>query len=168
MVLSDSVVKELEKQARRLKRFGGIDPGSLVQEACVNLLKGKNDLPKERSDLLAYASRALRNTLVDIAKQRNAVKRGGRVGRQDLDAVEPAWTGPGASPEEVLDVHSALEKLARLDAHLARLVEMRYFGGYTCREIGEVLGDTEQRIEDRFKAIRKWLRTELRERAPRL
>ncbi|MFM7707468.1 MAG: ECF-type sigma factor, partial [Gammaproteobacteria bacterium] len=89
----------------------------------------------------------MRSIIVDLARRRLATRRGGE--QRDLtlntDLGEGAM-GDGMPEQEVLDIHDALEHLARLDERLAKVVEMRYFGGMDDIEIGEALGVTDRTV----------------------
>jgi RNA polymerase sigma factor (TIGR02999 family) len=163
MDLTPSIVRELERRARGLVRRGArapVDAESLVQEAVVRLLGARDHLPETRDELLAYAARVLRTTLVDQAERRGAQKRGGQAVRHELDAVEfDPLEGPDL--DTVLDVHASLERLERIDADLARIVELRYFGGYSCREVAEARGVEPGEVEERSRLARRWLRADL-------
>lgn len=162
MDLTPSLYDEMRRRARRVLRNEGCrdhETLSLVNEACVKMLKGQPPDPSNRGAFLAYSSKVLRTTLVDLAIRRRSQKRGGGViHERSIDAEDPARNRLDA---RILDVHAKLEALAAVDPSLSELVEMRYFGGYSCREIGESRGADTQSIEDRWRFAKRWLRREL-------
>lgn len=163
--ITPSLYLELEARARALlrsRRFGpSPETASLVNRACVNLLERSPTDLETRSRFLVFAAAALRNVLVDLARERKTVRRGG--GRADIQMGEEAnqMEASDHAPELVLDVHDRLDKLARHDQDLARLVQLRYFGGLTWPEVAEVMGRDEADIQKDWYFVRAWFRTEL-------
>ncbi len=114
-----------------------LDTTSLVHECYLKFAGAERLQPADRSHFLAYSATAMRSIVVDFARARRAERRGGGVRDVTLDsAVVEALPG---GEDEVLEVHEALDELAALDGRLARVVEMRYFGGLADAEIAEVL-----------------------------
>lgn len=132
---------------------------ALVHEAWLRVDPAGREPAACRSQFLAAASRAMRSVLIDHARKRNAVKRGGGVTMllRDADEVE-RWD---ADLQQVLDVEEALVRLAARDAELARIVEMRFFGGLGAQEIADALGKTRRQIEGSWAFARGWLGREL-------
>ena len=141
---------------------------ALVHEAWLRLDGGaRGGLAFEhRRQFYALAAKVMRSVLVDHARSRGAAKRGGGRALSGLDGHEqdPA-AGASADPAErmadVLALHEALERLAAVDERLARVVELRYFGGLSNAETGHVLGIAERTVEDDARLARAWLRAEL-------
>jgi len=164
MDVTPSLYDELKKRARgvlRKERCTDHETLSLVNEACVNLLGGNPPEFEDRAAFLAYTASVLRNTLVNLAKHRRAEKRGGGVAPVPIDDEKVAGDSKERLDIRVLDVNASLERLAVLDPSLAELVEMRYFGGYSCREIAEARRVETQSIEDRWRFAKRWLRKDL-------
>lgn len=165
--LSSDLYPEMERRARALLRGRRMaaDPetDSLVNRACVNLLKGRTPRFENRAQFLAFIAASLRNVLVDVARERSALARGG--GRAPLAITKPGVepVAPGRQETLVLDVQHKLEKLARHDPSLARLVELRFFGGLTWGEIAEVTGRLDAAIQKDWYFVRAWFRSELRD-----
>lgn len=132
----------------------------LVHEAYLKLL-GEN--PRGFSDrvhFLAVASRVMRQVLVDYARARATKKRDANAAIMltpgaDLDGSS------GAEPTKLLDLDSALDELDREDQALARLIEMRYFGGMTAEETAEVLGQSVHVVRHDLRLAQAWLRRKL-------
>ncbi len=134
-----------------------LQPTALVHEAYVRLADQKETDWKGRSHFVAIGARLMRRILVDHARQRKAAKRG-----KGFDRV-PLQDDMLISPEEdadVLGVNEALEKLAKLNADQARIVELRFFGGMTMDEIAESLGMGVRSVGRHWRFARAWLRKE--------
>jgi RNA polymerase sigma factor (TIGR02999 family) len=114
-----------------------LDTTALVHECYLKLVAAERVQPTDRAHFLAYSASAMRSIVVDFARARSAERRGGGLRAVTLDsAVADAVP---AGEDEVIGVHEALDELAALDGRLARVVEMRYFGGLADAEIAEVL-----------------------------
>lgn len=129
-----------------------LDTCALVHEAYLRFQQADRVTLNDREHFLAYAATTLRSVVVDFVRQRQAQRRGGDALRVSLD------TNVGdnlvASDDEVVAVHEALEELARIDARLVRVVEMRYFAGLTEGEIAEALGVTDRTIRRDWEKAR--------------
>ena len=139
--LFEAVYRELKHIAHReLWRFRAgetLSTTALVNEAYVRLMRSGTLPFQDRIHLLSVAATAMRRLLIDRARERQAQKRGG-----DLRAVALDDAGELAAERasaELLAVEDALSGLERVDARLARLVELRFFGGLTDEEIAGVL-----------------------------
>jgi RNA polymerase sigma factor (TIGR02999 family) len=85
----------------------------------------------------------MRSIIVDYTRRRMAARRGGDADRVPLN---PEMADPATGEQVILAVHQALERLAHVDPRLARVVEMRYFGGLTDQEVADALGITERTV----------------------
>ncbi len=139
---------ELRKLARSRLRDGGrntvLDTTALVHESYLRLLGSGRLRPDSRRAFFAYASQVMRSVIIDAVRERQAQRRGGDLKRLTLD-THIADSTPAAE-EEVLQVHEALEALAAAEPRLAKVVEMRYFGGYSEIEIAEALQITDRTV----------------------
>jgi RNA polymerase sigma factor (TIGR02999 family) len=142
------VYQELRAIAHR--RIGGRDRGrtlsttALVHEAYLKLVDQTRSEWRDRAHFLAVASLAMRQVLIDRARARVALKRGGAGRRLSLDEEEIAVDDqPGA----LLELNESLDHLAQVDARLARVVECRFFGGLTEEEIAEALCVTVRTVQ---------------------
>ena len=131
---------------------------ALVHEAYEKLL-GKDDF-ESRAHLLATASRAMRQVLVTYAERRGAKKRGGATPDLSLDDVQVAFL-TDAQADDVLALDQALDRLARIDARDAQVVECRFFGGLSAEETAAALDVSESTVTRSWRAARAWLRSEL-------
>src|SRR5690349_267222 len=136
-----------------------LDTTSLVHESYLRLL-GAGALPVEdRHHFFAYAARVMRSVIVDFARARAAERRGGEAEHVVLDTMV---SGEVAAPEtDVLRVHEALEALQQADERLARIVEMRYFGGLSEAEVAQALGLSERTVRRDWEKARMLLRAAL-------
>ena len=133
---------ELRQAARRRlsrgPRDGPFETTALVNECYLKFLKRETLTPDDRGHFLAYAATVMRSIIVDAARLAKTERRGGDAIEMPLDSE---LIGTLAAPsDEILEVHAALEDLGRMDERLARVVEMRYFGGMDDDEIAEALG----------------------------
>jgi RNA polymerase sigma factor (TIGR02999 family) len=158
------VYAELRRQARRAlrrEREGHtLQATALVHEAWLRL-DGQHDVPWEsRTQFLAVAAQMMRRVLVDHARTRRALKRGGGGGTQvTLSEADHAVAAPDAV--DVLALDDALARLAILDPRKARLVELRYFAGLSIPEAAAALGISQATVIRDWAVARMWLRREL-------
>jgi RNA polymerase sigma factor (TIGR02999 family) len=115
-----------------------LDTGALLNECYLRLLKVGELNTGDKAHFLGYAGRVMRSIVVDFARERLALRRGGDVLHVEAgtDIPDPA----AAAEEEVVRVDEALQQLARLDARLVQVVELKYFGGLKSEEIAAALG----------------------------
>jgi RNA polymerase sigma factor (TIGR02999 family) len=134
------VYRDLQGVAHRVLLSGRpgdtLNTTALVHEAYLKLHGASRFEPVDRRHFFAVAARAMRQIIVDHARSRGAQKRGGERQRVDLDA---ATIAADDSAGAVLALEDALEKLATLDERLARVVELRFFGGLSVEETAEIL-----------------------------
>jgi RNA polymerase sigma-70 factor (ECF subfamily) len=154
----NAVYAELHQiAARRMRREGRqhtLQPTALINEAYMRLLHGP-DVVHDRQHFLALAAQAMRRVLVDHARQKRSNKRGGGRERVTLDGLP----GAEAYDVDVLALDEALAELATLDARASRVVELRFFGGYTDKEVCEILGENLPRVRRDWVFARTWLKT---------
>ena len=134
-----------------------LQPTALVHEAWIKLV-GQGKEFEGREHFLAVSARAMRSILVDHARARASEKRGGALERAPLTALHDT---PAPEPEQVLAVDGALERLAEFDERLARVVELRWFGGLEVAEAAAVLRVSESTLARDWRAARAWLHREL-------
>jgi RNA polymerase sigma factor (TIGR02999 family) len=151
---------ELKKIARaRLNRSGlnsSMQTTALVHDSYMKLAAGTQLQFSNRLQFLAYASRTLRSLVIDTIREERALRRGGDLNLVTLDTAVQDGVGPAVDAE---DVNAAMNDLAKLDPALARLVEMRFFGGMTTAEIAEALGISERTVQREWSKARALLVT---------
>ena len=159
---------ELRRLARaRLRRAETItllDTTALVHEAYMRFQKSHGLAFEDRGRFFAYAASVMHAVVVDEVRRRRAERRGGGAAHLELDdALDAAPGGEGAREEaQILRVHEALQELGALDERLARVVEMRYFAGFTETEIAGALGVTERTVRRDWDKARTLLYAALR------
>ena len=156
------VYDELRRMARaQLARDGHrltLDTTGLVHEAYVKLVDVARVPIRNRAYFFGAAARAMRQVLIDAARRRKRDKRGGGEAPVTLDE---ATVGVDAMAEELIELDAALSRLSVGHPRPARVLECRYFGGLSVKEIGAAL-DLAPRSVDRDLAFAKaWLRREL-------
>lgn len=156
------VYDELRRLARaRVAGEGSAEtprPTSLVHEAYLRLVGGGGSFPS-RAYFFGAAGEAMRRILVDRARERRALKRGGDRERVTLDEHVDAVAH---DVDEVLAVHDALTRLEARDRAMAEVVKLRYFVGLTVPETAEALDVSPRTVDRLWIAARAWLGRELR------
>ncbi len=151
---------ELKKIAhariRRSGMHGQVETTGLVHDSYLKLASGPGLAFASRLQFLAYASRTLRSIVLDLIREQRALRHGGEF---DLVTLNTAAQDGFADSLDVEAVNTALDDLARLDAGLARLVEMRFFGGMTALEIADALGISERSVQREWQKARALLLT---------
>jgi RNA polymerase sigma factor (TIGR02999 family) len=158
------VYAELREIADRLMRRQAGDrtlqPTALVHEAYVKLVE--RGVPQDWNDRLHFvrvAARAMRSVLVDHARARGALDRA-RGPRSDspLEAIAGQF---GANLPDLLELDEALTRLEALDPELARIVELRFFGGLSVEETATALSTSKRTVERGWTTAKLWLKAEL-------
>ena len=161
--LFTQVYDELTRLAR-LRLPGGqqahLDAPSLVHEAYLRLSEQEMPSLRDRREFFAYSATVMRNVVVDIARRRNAQKRGSGMAHLTLSNVEAQ---AGVPPVDVEALHEALERLEHIDDRAYRVVEMRYFAGLSIEEIAEVLQLSPMTVKRSWNSARAFLFQELRD-----
>lgn len=142
-----------------------LQPTALVHEAYLKLAGGENAQWESRAHFFAVAARAMRQILMNHARDKAAAKRGGGWHKITLDE---AVTPPGSASREIdlIALDEALDKLGGLSERQARIIELRYFGGLTIDETAHVLGLGTTTVEDDWHLAKAWLRRELKGASP--
>jgi RNA polymerase sigma factor (TIGR02999 family) len=136
-----------------------LQPTALVHEAWMRLAgAGARQQFAGRSHFLGVASKAMRSVLVDHARRRAALKRGGDRERLVIEDVVELFE---RSAPDLVGLDAALEKLARVDEQLARIVELRFFGGCSVEDTASALNVSEPTVVRGWRVARMWLRREL-------
>ncbi len=144
-------------QLRREAAGHTLNTTALVHEAYLKLVGQEVDW-RDRAHFRAVAARAMRQVLVDHARRRGAVKRGGDWQRTTLDDERlPVEVGH----DQLIALNDALERLESLDTRLRQVVECRFFGAMTEAEVAEVLGVTVRTVQRDWVKARAWLYKEL-------
>jgi RNA polymerase sigma-70 factor (ECF subfamily) len=155
--LLDIVYSELHRLAGRYMSRERVDHSlqttGLVHEAYIRLF-GTNNLPSlnDRGHFFAVAANQMRRILVDHARQNCANKR-----RGISIPIDEAYHISSGRDEDVIAVDDALKELAEIDSEGSKVVELRFFGGYTDKETAEILGKNLARVRRDWEFARSWL-----------
>jgi RNA polymerase sigma-70 factor, ECF subfamily len=134
-----------------------LQPTALVHEAYLRMVDQREPI-QSRGHFMALAATQMRRILVDHARLQHAERRGGGAERVLLeDTIGMA----GPRPLDVMALDAALGKLEALDPELARLVELRFFGGLTVEETAEVMGTSTATVKRSWSSARAFLRREM-------
>jgi RNA polymerase sigma-70 factor (ECF subfamily) len=157
-----AVYEELRRLARgymaRERAGQTLQATALVNEAYLRLMKEKTRVWHNRAHFCAIAANSMREILVERARARGAAKRGGSRVRVSLSDAKASNEDPSY---DLVALHEALNRLAQLDPPLARIVELRFFGGLTIEETVEVLGSSPATVKREWSVAKAWLRQEL-------
>lgn len=152
-------LKGLAESAMNAERASHtLQPTALVHEAFVRLAGQDRSSWNNRAHFYGAAAQTMRRILVDHARARKAQKRGGESAREPLDAALVSFEERST---DLIDLDAALDRLAKLDAEQAKIVELRFFGGLTVPECAETLGVSESSIERSWRTARAWLLREV-------
>lgn len=135
-----------------------LQPTALVHEAYLRLVGNKTIVWENRAQFFYIAAQVMRHILVDHARKHNAQKREGGAPRIYVDDV----VGLSVTTDvDLIALDDALRTLSDLDEEQHRIVELRYFGGLTIKEVAEVLNVSEMTVSRRWKTAKLWLHHEL-------
>lgn len=157
--LLDLIYDELRELARghlaRERRDHTLRPTELVHEVYLKLSRQRKDRWRNRGEFFAVASQTIRRILINHAKARRTGKRGGAWQRVTLSPDESV--SRDRSPIDLVALDDALVRLAELDQRQARVVELKFFGGLTNREVADVLGISPRTVDGEWALARSWL-----------
>ncbi len=152
-------LRRLAASQLRLERKGhSLQATALVHESYLRMLGREEVVMETRAQFFAAASQAVRRVLVDHARKRKRLKRGGgevlRVLDESLDAA-------GAEGLDVVRLDDTLAALEKMDQRMSRIVEMKFFGGLQTEEIAKVLGISSRTVAREWRDARAWLLREM-------
>jgi RNA polymerase sigma factor (TIGR02999 family) len=160
--LTPLVYGELRLMARRYMRRQAsghtLQTTALIHEAYLRLVGQEEKRWENRAHFFGVAAQAMRHILVDYARARNMAKRGGGALQVSLDEALTIGPDPGA---DLVALDDALTALAKLDERQSQVVELRFFGGLTEEEIGQVLKVSARTVRSDWRLARMWLLREL-------
>jgi len=131
-----------------------LQPTALLHEAWLRVTGDGERLWQNRAHFFGAAAEAMRRILIENARRKARLKRGGGQVRVDADQIELAATTPD---EKILLINDALELLQAQDPEKARVVVLKFFGGRTNQEVAESLGVTERTVERHWAYAKAWL-----------
>ena len=157
------VYAELRQQAHRYlqkeRRWHTLQTTALVHEAYLKLIDQKNVSWQNREHFFGVAATLMRRILVDYARARHRVRRGGV--SEDLPLEEALTVSVSGSDFDLMALDEALNRLGEKDTHLARVVELRFFAGLDVPETAKVLGVSESTVKRDWAMAKTWLHREL-------
>ena len=162
-VLLKIVYDELHRQAHRFlrkeRRGHTLQTTALVNEAYLKLIQQRNITCESRSQFYAVAATMMRRILIDYARTKHRVRRGGL--HSDLPLENGLTIGVSETDFDLLALDEALNRLAEKETHLARVVELRFFSGLDVVKTAEVLGISESTVKRDWQMAKAWLHREL-------
>lgn len=157
-----SLYAELRQIAQReLRRSGGngtLSPTTILHEAYLKLQERPSAAVPPHGEFLAYASRVMRNLVIDLVRQRQAIKRGGGFEITSLGNSTPELS---ADVGELESLSAAIDTLSALDSALAELVDLKFFCGFSFVELATARGVSERTIQRDWEKARILLRRAL-------
>ena len=160
--LTPLVYEELRHQAarylRRERPGHTLQTTALIHEAYLRLIDAKDVDWQSRAHFFAVAANLMRRILVDHARRRDAGKRGGSHVRMQLDE---ALAVSKEADVDLLAIDEALDRLATIDPQQARVVELRFFSGFSVEETAAALGVSPKTVKRDWSVARAWLRREI-------
>jgi RNA polymerase sigma factor (TIGR02999 family) len=161
--LAPLVYQELRRIAgsyMRNERAGHtLQPTAVVNEVYLRLVDQARVDWKNRAHFFGIAAKLMRRFLLDYARERTAMKRGGRRVPIEIENFEAVCIAQ--QPEEVLALHEVLTRLERFDPQQARIVELRCFAGLTVEETAQAVGISSRTVKREWAMATAWLRAQL-------
>jgi RNA polymerase sigma-70 factor (ECF subfamily) len=158
------VYNELRRLAghymRRERADHTLQATALVHEAYLKLVRHQSVDWRNRAHFFGIAAQVMRHILVDHARGHGREKRGAG---QELVCLDEGLVVSPEKSGEVLKLDESLERLAKLDARQAKLVELRFFGGLTVEETAQVLGISPRTVKREWSVAKAWLHGDLRQ-----
>lgn len=158
------VYGDLERIARRHllkeRQDHTLNTQALVHESYLNLVDGAQVRWKDRSHFYAMASRAMRHILIDHARRKRALKRGGD---QVAVTLGDSAGAEATTLDRILALDEALSALEERDERLARVVECKFFAGLKSQEAADALGISLRTVERDWRRARAYLRQALKD-----
>ena len=155
---------ELHRLARRqLARHGSggtLGATTLLHEAYLDISRRESAVFPDEGRFMAYAAKVMRGLIIDYARSRHAEKRGGGFHITSLGGNEGEAVADGGELSRISD---ALDELARVDAALAEVVDLKFFCGFSFAEIAAMRGISERTVQRRWEKARIYLHAALRE-----
>ena len=147
---------ELHRMAKRELARGGVTLSAteLLHDAYVNISQREGVTFPDRNRYMGYACKVMRRLIIDYARTRQAQKRGGHF---ELTSISTDVVDPSSSADELTRISDALDELASVDERLVRVVDLKFFCGFSFIEIAEMMGVTERTIQRDWEKARLFL-----------
>jgi len=157
------VYEELHRQAhrylRRERKNHTLQTTALINEAYLKLIEQKNVRFESRTHFFAIAANLMRQILVDHARTKHRLKRGGL--KSDLPLEEALLVAADEKDFDLIALDEALTRLGKMDEQQARIVELKFFGDLTLQETADVLGISTATVKRDWTVAKVWLHHEL-------
>jgi RNA polymerase sigma factor (TIGR02999 family) len=153
-------LRRLASSIRRSDWAASISPTTLVNEAWMKLAASPAFRSASQLHFKRIAARAMRQVLVEAARRRHAVKRGGT--EATFVTFDESIEQAAQTADDLIALDAALDDLARINPRQAAIVESRYFGGFEIAEIGALLDVSEATIQRDWRAARAWLAMQIK------
>jgi len=158
-LLYDDLRKRAHAFLRRERPGHTLQTTALINETYIKLREQRNIDWESRAHFFAICATLMRRILVDYAKTRQRAKRGG--GAFHLPIEELMIAQPQTDGVDVVALDAALAKMAKLDPQQARIVELRYFSGFSIEDTADVMEISPSSVKREWRAAKAWLRHEL-------
>lgn len=156
------VYEELRRQAARYLRQERpghtLQTTALIHEAYLRLIDQRKTKWENRAHFYGIAAQMMRRILVDHARTRGRLKRGGSSIRVSMSQAVALAEGPNL---DIVAIEEALKRLEELDPHQSRIVELRFFSGLTVEETAEILGISAATVKREWRVAKAWLYREI-------
>ena len=161
--LFGSLYAELHQMAgRELRRQGGyarLSVTTLLHEAYLGMAERDGPTFPDRARFMGYAARVMRGVIIDHARERRAIKRGGLF---EITSLGTDVADDIADYEELSSISAALDELASVDSSLAQIVDLKFFCGFSMAEVAALTGTSERTVHRRWEQARIYLHQYLR------
>ena len=157
-IVYDELRRQAARYLRREQAGHTLQTTALIHEAYVRLVDQRNMQWQNRAHFFGIAAQMMRRILVDHARSKKRVKRGGSEIRVSLDDVNVAARGQDL---DVVALDEALDRLAQIDEQQSRVVELRFFSGLSVEETAEVMGISKSTVKRDWSMAKAWLHREL-------
>lgn len=147
-----------QRELRRNSGGGALSPTTILHEAYLTLQQRPGTVLSERGAFLAYASRVMRNLIIDLVRRRQAIKRGGGF---EITSLTSSLPEPGSDVTDLERLGAAIDTLVALDPALGELVDLKFFCGFSFVEIASTRGVSERTVQRDWEKARILLRRAL-------
>ena len=154
----DELRKAAAGQLKRESSSATLTPTSLVNEAFIRIARLKGPQFNNRKHFYAMAALLMRHVLVEVARKRSTVKRDGSLVPLDVETIV---MGKNSHPLDLLALDEALSRLGQRDVCQLQVVELRFFGGFSVKEVAHLMGRSIRSVENDWTMAKAWLFSQL-------
>ena len=159
-LIYDQLRKAAQKQMAEERPDHTLQATALVHEAYIRLVGSHQTVWENRAHFYVAAAEAMRRILIEHARKRGRIRRGGDRNRVPLNAI---YLADEAHPEEIMSVSTAIRRLEGRDSRMAKIVRLRFFAGLSVEETATTLGVSDRTVRREWALARAWLHRELGE-----